>query len=151
MLRLRAIGRTVDEIGAQIGKTKNAVAAKLYELRKVGVLIPVGRRLGASRRRRSAAPKLGTETRSNARNRLAPTPPEPRFELRAEPTSRIDLESEPTPSTAIGILSLTDATCRWPLWSNSQREYLFCGEATALASHYCERHRTRSVRKVAIQ
>lgn len=45
----------------------------------------------------------------------------------------------------VGIMALTHATCRWPLWSAHGDDQLFCGVTPAFGSSYCPDHRAASI------
>jgi GcrA cell cycle regulator len=38
------------------------------------------------------------------------------------------------------ILTLTEATCRWPIGDPTGEEFYFCGGASEIGQPYCEHH-----------
>jgi len=51
------------------------------------------------------------------------------------------LRFERSPGGPLGVLDLTDKTCRWPIGDVGVEGFHFCGELSADESPYCPHHR----------
>ena len=45
-----------------------------------------------------------------------------------------------TPDSGVSILTLTTATCRWPIGHPGEENFFFCGAGTKSGQPYCEAH-----------
>ncbi len=45
-----------------------------------------------------------------------------------------------TPDSGVSILTLTTATCRWPIGHPGEEDFFFCGARTKPGQPYCEAH-----------
>ena len=45
-----------------------------------------------------------------------------------------------TPDSGVSILTLTTATCRWPIGHPGEENFFFCGARTKTGQPYCEAH-----------
>lgn len=49
------------------------------------------------------------------------------------------------------ILTLTEATCRWPIGDPSGEEFYFCGGASEIGHPYCEHHSKIAISPVQLR
>jgi hypothetical protein len=125
--RLADIGLSASEIGAQVGKSRNAIIGLAH--RNPGMITLQGAHAGGPRkgqkmpRKKNPAQTAGFMPKSSAQPdmKCQPLPPEPDVPADCEP---------------ITLLELTDETCRWPIGS---RDYVFCGRR-ASGGPYCRLH-----------
>ena len=109
-------------IATATGLSKGVVAGIVYRARKQGLVTLEVQRAP----RHTASP-------------IVKAPPAPKL-VAVEPAARSE-------SPGIGIMSLRENTCRWPLWGNHARpdQKLFCGDATQPGRPYCPACHPRSV------
>lgn len=136
---LQAQQISAGRIGAELGRTRSAIIAKL---RRLGFRCESCRPNTGSGRPRKATP-AGTRALGNMMQRLNTGQP---LRKEAKPL-RIeappDLPAEPTPATACTIFDLTNETCRWPLGEVIEPVRLFCGSPggdLAAGNPYCGFH-----------
>jgi GcrA cell cycle regulator len=107
------IARTLGE-----GITRNAVIGKVHRLGLAG-------RAGPSRIDRPRLPSV------------------PRIHLRAREPQPPIVEEEPVQlddGSYVGVLTINDRMCRWPIGDPSADEFHFCGRNPKTGSPYCEAH-----------
>jgi len=107
------IARTLGE-----GITRNAVIGKVHRLGLAGRATPS----------RIDRPRL---------------PSVPRIHLRAREPELPVVEEEPIQledGSYVGVLTINDRMCRWPIGDPSAEEFHFCGRRPKDSSPYCEAH-----------
>jgi GcrA cell cycle regulator len=127
-------GESARQIANKIGKTRNAVIGRANRMHLTTHdvayadmsrdLLPV-----------APIPKRGTP---QPQWRFLCTP------IKAQPPMPTPVEPQ-LPSQLIGIMQLTDETCRWPVGTPGKEGFGFCGAQTALGSVYCSHHWHKSV------
>ena len=127
-LRELSTKHSAGEIGAIMGRTRNAVIAKLYRL---GIWNP-GDRVDARRvprSRKRLPPKVVEQI-------LKPKPP-------AKPKGGKPAAVAPDP-LKIPVLDIRDGQCRWSVEELADRTHLFCGHKVKPGSSWCEFHHARA-------
>ena len=107
------IARTLGE-----GITRNAVIGKVHRLGLAGRAAPS----------RIDRPRL---------------PSVPRIHLRTREPEQPIVEEEPVQlddGSYVGVLTINDRMCRWPIGDPSAEEFHFCGRRPKSGSPYCEGH-----------
>ena len=154
--RLWAEGQSASQIAKELGGvTRNAVIGKVH-------------RLGLSNRVTSANkndPKSKTNVKSEASspNKFNPSKAETEFKSIPTPSKRQIIPAgqplPPQPSAneispealakvseiekkakKIGLMELTERTCKWPVGDPATPDFWFCGLPTQSGKPYCEAH-----------
>lgn len=113
-------GLSASQIARALGGvTRNAVIGKVHRLGLAGRAVPSR----VDRPRLPSAPRL---------HHLRPREPEPPV-VEEEP---ITLED----GSFVGVLTINDRMCRWPIGDPSADEFHFCGRNPKSGSPYCEAH-----------
>jgi GcrA cell cycle regulator len=135
--RLWAKGYSCSQIGARLDPpaTRNAIIGKAHRLglpgRQPGVNAIRGRAPKVNPGRLAAPVKARAKAKAKLREPPPPTEAERLAVMRSHAW-------EPLPGTTpIGLLYLTEHTCRWPL---GERPFLYCGCASKIGAPYCEAH-----------
>jgi len=116
-------GKSGEEIGRKIGKTRNAVIAMMN---KKGVQTPTPpRSRGRGTIRKPEPPRPPHDFRIGSK---------PQQEVRSAPVA-LELPSAPAPLN-VAYADLEDGMCYWPVAGQKQ----FCGAATARGRIYCPYH-----------
>jgi GcrA cell cycle regulator len=151
-------GLSASQIAAKLGDniTRNAVIGKVHRLGLSGRGSPTRASRPRTRRPRQPSAPRRMETSGNAALKPRSTPSlARRREPVPEPIHLVDIPE----SERIGILALTDKTCRWPHGDPGSDEFFFCGQTPQDGTPYCEYHASiayqpanerRRPRKVAI-
>ncbi|HEX3653578.1 MAG TPA: GcrA family cell cycle regulator [Rhizomicrobium sp.] len=113
-------GLSASQIARALGEgiTRNAVIGKVHRLGLAGRATPSR----VDRPRLPSAPRLHIRARE-------PEPPA----VEEEP---IQLED----GSYVGVLTINDRMCRWPIGDPSAEEFHFCGRRPKSGSPYCEGH-----------
>jgi GcrA cell cycle regulator len=82
--------------------------------------------IGKANRLGLSKPTKSSMTRARRRDEGEPAP-------REEPVAA-------GPEGGVSILTLTTATCRWPLGHPGEEDFRFCGARTRAGQPYCETH-----------
>ncbi len=157
LAELWAAGKSAKQCAAAIAAkfrvfpTRSAILGKVY-------------RLGLSRReeshwRRSPRPRIWEPPQRPPRRRAASLPPtitrralgrDGRYHVIELPRSPLPDDGADVPiERRIGLLDLTNETCRWPHGDPSSPDFFFCGmrEANLAAGKpYCRLHAMRALR-----
>jgi GcrA cell cycle regulator len=113
-------GLSASQIARVLGEgiTRNAVIGKVHRLGLAGRATPS----------RVERPRLPSPPRLHIRAR-EPEPPV----VEEDP---IQLED----GSYVGVLTINDRMCRWPIGDPSAEEFHFCGRRPKTGSPYCEAH-----------
>lgn len=92
---------------------------------------------------RTAAPNLGSVVTMPGRRPIAPAgqplPPQPSAnEISPEALANVR-EVEKT-ARRLGLMELTERTCKWPIGDPATEEFWFCGLPSVAGKPYCEAH-----------
>jgi GcrA cell cycle regulator len=132
--------KTADQIGDEIGKSRNAVLGKIHRLKLPG---------GGSQ------PRINRVRRTHTRKAMSPkkdlsakSPKRPEGEIQAAekiPFVEIIPEDAPTP-LGIQVGDLREDTCKWPVGDPLDHEnFGFCGhEVSRHGGPYCPYHEHRA-------
>ncbi len=132
-------GLSASQIAAKLGDgiTRNAVIGKVHRLGLSGRGSPTRASTPRTRRpRQPSAPKRMATSGNTALKTKTSLSPARRLEPVPEPIRLVDIPL----GERIGILSLTDKTCRWPHGDPGSDEFFFCGQAPQDGTPYCEYH-----------
>jgi len=132
-------GLSASQIAAKLGDgiTRNAVIGKVHRLGLSGRGSPT--RVARPRTRRPRQPSVPKRmpTDGNAALKAKPSASPARdLEPALQPIRLVDIPE----GERIGILSLTDKTCRWPLGDPGSDEFCFCGKNPQEGTPYCDYH-----------
>lgn len=116
--RLWAEGHRAGYIARQIGVTRNAFLGKAHRLNW--------------QRGTPLVPTPGPKVKPSAKGKPRVAKPKPE---RTVPVK---------PKWGYRLMDLTPTTCRWPV-GGSGASTLFCGDAVATDSVYCEEHRGKGI------
>ena len=157
-------GKTASEIADVLGDvTRNAVIGKAHRLGLSGRPSPIKKTLPKTGRKiKSPAPKKAAKpaavpaaekaqkTEKNVSQQIAPTQAREQKVVKAAPTqpSAVPLPQpirteEPSPRNAngkLGLLDLSERTCRWPIGDPREKGFHFCGKAVSPGVPYCDAH-----------
>jgi GcrA cell cycle regulator len=150
-------GLSASQIAAQLGDgiTRNAVIGKVHRLGLSGRGSPT--RVSRPRTKRPRQPSAPRQVQTAGNTALKPktvSRPAPRPEPAPEPIRLVDMPE----GERIGILQLTEKTCRWPIGDPGADDFCFCGHEPQANTPYCDYHASlayqpandrRRVRKVA--
>jgi GcrA cell cycle regulator len=117
-------GFSASQVARQLGGvSRSAVIGKIHRL-------GISARLGPARPRAPGGrpPRLARVSSSGERRKIAPGPPRP------TPAAIYEVFATAT------VLTLTEASCRWPIGHPNQAEFGFCGRERAGKSPYCDGH-----------
>lgn len=132
-------GLSASQIAAQLGDniTRNAVIGKVHRLGLSGRGSPTRVSRPRTRRPRQPSAPKRMPTSGNAALKPRQTPMvAKRQEPALEPIRLVDIPE----GERIGILGLTEKTCRWPLGDPDSDEFCFCGKTPQDSTPYCEYH-----------
>jgi len=132
-------GLSASQIAAKLGDgiTRNAVIGKVHRLGLSGRGSP--NRVPRPRTRRPRQPSVPRRMSSSGnaalKTRTSVAPARQR-EPEPEPIRLVDLPE----GGRIGILSLTEKTCRWPIGDPGADDFCFCGHIPQDGTPYCSYH-----------
>jgi len=154
LTRLWNEGHTASQIAEQFGDiTRNAVIGKVHRLGLSG--------RAAASRFRAARIKMRPKVQANGSAPAKHYPMQGNVALKAEaigmpewpaqsprpalrPVEQPDTEAGPV----VGLLDLTESSCRWPIGEPDEPGFGFCGCRKAEDGPYCERHAARAYQPV---
>ena len=153
LAKLWAEGLSASQIAADLGGvTRNAVIGKVHRLGLSGRAKPAGKSNAASRRKPAARPASGgAGGRSHSRTRQT-TRTVGNTVIKVDFEEEVAFEPKPVEdlvapvSRQLGLLQLTESTCKWPSGDPTMPGFSFCGHQTNDDKPYCEYHN-----KVAFQ
>ena len=140
-------GLSAAKIAEELGETitRNAVIGKIF-------------RLGLSNQRRNQQKALeAEETKVEVQDQTTETEPiEPASSAaETEPTEldpatimALAKQAEST-SPKLGVLELTERTCKWPIGDPSKEEFWFCGHPSEPGKPYCLPHNRIAIQPIA--
>ena len=139
-------GLSASQVAAKLGDgiTRNAVIGKLHRLGLSGRGSPT--RVSRPRTRRPRKPSAPRKVSARNSTNGAATPPPARANVSARATTRPEIIPEPIllqnipHSERIGILDLTEKTCRWPLGDPGTEDFCFCAKTPQSGTPYCDYH-----------
>jgi GcrA cell cycle regulator len=134
-------GKTASQIGAVLGRTRNAIIGKSHRENLVTRMTP--ERAGGPKPR----PRKPRPSRAKS-PRLRSPRPQPRFKVIESPRRpRSTMPAHPT----IGkpLMALEDNDCRWPYSDPDKPNFHFCGLRTHPGSSYCEAHTANAYTPIA--
>ncbi|NNE80869.1 MAG: GcrA cell cycle regulator [Silicimonas sp.] len=143
-------GQSASQIAKELGGvTRNAVIGKVH-------------RLGLSNRAGSSAPAPEKKPAKPAAKKAATKPSEKVVEVTVTPRKPIVPAGQPLPpqpsaneispealanvreiektAKRIGLMDLTERTCKWPIGDPATEDFWFCGLAVQQGKPYCEAH-----------
>ncbi len=149
-------GQSASQIAKELGGvTRNAVIGKVHRLGLSNRTGGGGTSKAAPRDKAKATPKAKTATKAaeipvpvkrpvgHLRRAIIPAgqplPPQPSAnEISPEALASVR-EVEKT-AKKIGLMELTERTCKWPIGDPATDEFWFCGLAVKTGKPYCEAH-----------
>ena len=150
-------GLSASQIAARLGDgiTRNAVIGKVHRLGLSGRGSPTRVAKPRARRPRQPSAPKKMATGSDAFKPKVSLARVQKREPAPEPIRLVDIPE----GERIGILGLTDQTCRWPLGDPGTEDFCFCGHTPQVGTPYCDYHAEiayqpagdrRRIRKVAV-
>jgi len=148
LAKLWAEGLSASQIAADLGGvTRNAVIGKVHRLGLSGRAKPAGKSNAASRRKPAARAAGGsgggggghTRTRQTTRtvgNTVIKVDFEEDVAFRPKPVEDLVMPV----SRELGLLQLTESTCKWPTGDPTMPGFSFCGHSTNDDKPYCQFH-----------
>jgi len=144
--RLWLEGLSASQVAAKLGDgiTRNAVIGKLHRLGLSGRGSPT--RVSRPRTRRPRKPSAPRKVSARSSSDGAGSSSSGRAGGAARPASRPEVIPEPIllenipQSERIGILDLTEHTCRWPLGDPGTEDFCFCAKTPQAGTPYCDYH-----------
>jgi GcrA cell cycle regulator len=159
-------GFSASQIAAELGEgvTRNAVIGKVHRLKLSGRAKPASSapraRTAPRPARRVAAPVSGSGGRSGmssvAKQRsMVSAPMMGATALKI--SEDLEVEAYVAPQTneifipeneRIGLLGLTEQTCKWPIGDPMSKDFYFCGRHSNDGKPYCEFHARKAYHQV---
>ena len=152
-------GLSASQIAVELGEgvTRNAVIGKVHRLKLSGRAKPANstqRARTASRVNRHTSPRGGSGSGggSGSKRRTMSTPVSGANALNSaiseQENARLAARLEPEllfpPEKRIGLLGLTDKTCKWPIGDPLLDDFHFCGHDADDTAPYCKFHAKRA-------
>ncbi len=148
-------GLSAAQIAVELGEgvTRNAVIGKVHRLKLSGRAKPANstqRARSASRTARSTSARggsggvkrrTGLSTPVSGANALSPAISE-QEDIRL--AARQEAELFIPPEKRIGLLALTEKTCKWPIGDPLLEDFHFCGHDSEDNAPYCKFHAKRA-------
>ena len=147
-------GQSASQIAKELGGvTRNAVIGKVHRLglsNRAGASAPAPEKKPAKAAPAAAKPKKATkpedkvvEVTVTPRKPIVPAgqplPPQPSAnEISPEALATVR-EVEKT-AKKIGLMDLTERTCKWPIGDPATEDFWFCGLSVQQGKPYCEAH-----------
>ena len=141
LLTLHHEGKTAGEIGAELGKTRNAVIGKLHRMGMARKQLEAAklarekeeeeRRLAEQAKRDDAATKEGAKP--NGQDQEV-------SELDTIEAHRESAKNAEEKSLRLSLMELTSRTCKWPIGDPATEEFWFCGLPSQPGKPYCTAH-----------
>lgn len=132
-------GLSASQIATRLGDniTRNAVIGKVHRLGLSGRGSPTrASRPRVKRPRQPSAPKQMPMSGNAALKPKIASASALQPEPAPEPIRLVDMPE----GGRIGILQLTEKTCRWPLGDPGSEEFCFCGHEPQTGTPYCDYH-----------
>lgn len=125
-------GRPAGEIANALGVTRNAVIGKVHRL-KLAPRQPVVPKAAKAHGNRNQPKVQAIVANAAARQSLKPAPMDDETDVGVDVSKRV------------GLLDLTNHTCRWPVGPDTGSKQMFCGcYALVEAGPYCAVHSARA-------
>ena len=153
-------GLSAAQIALQLGEgvTRNAVIGKVHRLKLSGRAKPANstqRARTASRANRHPGTRGNNGNSSNGNgskrrtvsmpvsgaNALSPAIAE---QQNPRPSARLEPELFIPPAERIGLLQLSEKTCKWPIGDPLLEDFHFCGHEANESAPYCKFHAKRA-------
>ena len=149
-------GLSASQIAVELGEgvTRNAVIGKVHRLKLSGRAKPATssqRARTASRANRQTGARGGNGGGGNKRrtistpvsgaNALSPVISE---QENVRLAARLEPELFIPPAERIGLLGLTEKTCKWPIGDPLLEDFHFCGHDSDDSAPYCKFHAKRA-------
>jgi GcrA cell cycle regulator len=120
--------KSQSQIGAELHRTRSAVAGKANRLKAAGLL-----------------PNGVAKHYADKPHQARPARPAPRLKpVMLKTVQRILMEQGPAPlngnAKPCTLLELTDSHCHWPIGDPKQPNFYFCGDAKQWDVPYCAHH-----------
>lgn len=146
-------GLSASQIAAELGEgvTRNAVIGKVHRLKLSGRAKPAT----STARSRNTSVRSQRRTSSGGGSRRRTTTSAPVIgatALKIDAVSSQELETAQEAAKElfipvderIGLLGLTEKTCKWPIGDPLQEDFHFCGRDSEESAPYCEFHSKRA-------
>lgn len=133
--KLWADGLSASQIAAELGGvTRNAVIGKVHRL---GLSGRAKSSNSAGGRQKRTATRTASSYAKTARARASATGGTQRA---SAPKQQVVVDIEKPTSLLMGLLQLTENTCKWPTGDPQDSDFSFCGTKSRDSDPYCEYH-----------
>ncbi len=148
-------GLSASQIAAELGEgvTRNAVIGKVHRLKLSGRAKPANSSQRTRSVNRPGRRRAATGGGASVKQRIIATPIIGATALKAVEVEEEEIQSAPAdqatelfipPAERIGLLGLSEKTCKWPIGDPLVADFYFCGRVSGDSGPYCEFHAKRA-------
>jgi len=147
-------GLSASQIAAELGEgvTRNAVIGKVHRLKLSGRAKPANSSQRTRSVNRPARRRTSSGGGASVKTRIIATPIVGATALKPLEVENEDVQTRPDQATElfipiserIGLLGLSEKTCKWPIGDPLVSDFYFCGRDSGDSGPYCEFHAKRA-------